>query len=431
MNANYQGILSGLTADDIAGVQSIYGARKQDAYDAAAANNSRTSATFLTVGADGKFAGAADLQSLADVDYYAFAAPQTSDGSFSISIDAAGLSLLAPKLAVYNAAGTLLGSADVGGAYGTTARLSLSGVAAGEVLYVLADGATSDAFGMGAYRISASFGVSGGGDTGGGGGGTGGGGTPSGPASDRYEVNDTLSQATNLGKFNSKTVTAVTLHTASDVDYYQFSAQKSGTFQISTRFAAGSASQLTVYDANGNVLQQSAAGVVTVSLGTGVKTYVRVSSPAGSLDVYDLVFANVGGGGGGGAKGKASGKLEPDGYFAEGGHDHEDHAGHGAAFSDADLSAIAAAATRSGAAATPGAQTLAETLTTPMHRASLIDAIHSETSLHPANQRPSGRTSLAGEREADLRFDRGDAGASTGREWRSGLADAALDFATS
>lgn len=440
MNPNYQGILSGLTADDIAGVQSIYGARQQDAYDAKAANNSLTSATVLTVGADGKFAGAADLQSLADVDYYAFAAPQTSDGSFSISIDAAGLSLLAPKVAVYNAAGTLLGAADVGGAYGTNAKLSLSGVAAGEVLYVMADGATSDAFGMGAYRISASFGVASGGGTGGGGGGTGGGGTPSGPAADRYEANDALSQATNLGKFNSKTVTAATLHTASDVDYYQFSAQKGGTFQITTRFAAGSASQLTVYDANGNVLQQSAAGVVTVSLGSGVKTYVRVSSPEGSLDVYDLIFAKVGGGG---AKGKASKNLEPDGYFAEGGHDHEghdheghghgdhdreDHAGHGAAFSGADLSAMAAAATRPTAMANPGARVSAEALTLQAHRASMvIDWVHSEASHDPSGAWRLGRTSIASQWNRDHRFEDGEAEGTTQRDWRPDVADAALD----
>jgi hypothetical protein len=36
MNSYYQGIMTGLTADDIAGIQAIYGARRNDAYDAAA-----------------------------------------------------------------------------------------------------------------------------------------------------------------------------------------------------------------------------------------------------------------------------------------------------------------------------------------------------------------------------------------------------------
>ena len=36
------GVHAGLTADDIAGIRAIYGTRPPDAYDAAAANDSRT-----------------------------------------------------------------------------------------------------------------------------------------------------------------------------------------------------------------------------------------------------------------------------------------------------------------------------------------------------------------------------------------------------
>ncbi len=321
MNSSYQGVLTGPTADDIAGIQAIYGSRQHDAFDAVAGNDSLAQATAVTIGADGKYNASGDLQTLADVDYYAFAAPQTSNGSFTISIDAAGLSLLAPKVAVYNASGTLLGQANVGAAYGTTATVTLSGVAAGEVLYVMADGATGDAFGMGAYRINAAFGLT----AGGGGGGGGEPVPPPEPSADRYEPNNTLAAAANLGKFNNSTFTGVSLHNATDVDYYRFSVNQAGTFQISTRFAAGSASTLTVYNSDGTVLEETAKGAVVVSLAKNATTFVRVSSPAGAVDVYDLVFTKIGNAGH--PKGQQPGNLTPDPYYAEGGHD--DHHGHG------------------------------------------------------------------------------------------------------
>src|SRR5262249_16874801 len=103
------GVYSGLSADDVAGIQAIYGARQADAYDAAAANNSLGSATALALSSGGA-SFQADLTSMADVDYYRAVA--TSDGTLTASVDAQNLSLLAPKVLVYNSSGSLLGSAS-------------------------------------------------------------------------------------------------------------------------------------------------------------------------------------------------------------------------------------------------------------------------------------------------------------------------------
>jgi hypothetical protein len=340
MNSYYLGVLSGLTADDIAGIQSIYGARQHDAFDSVASNNAWTSATALTVGSDGTRSAAADLQSLADVDYYALTAPTNSTGSFTVTVSSANLSLLAPKTAIYNSAGVLLATTANTGR-GSSAQLTISGVAAGEVLYVMADGATVDEFGMGAYNLQLAFGVDG--SSGGGGGGDdGGGGTPAPtPTADPYEVNNTLATATNLGKFNSKSVTDATLHNSTDVDYYRFSAQKSGTFQISTVLDGGSGSHLAAYDSAGRLLAESTSGSISISLATGATANVRVSSPTGAVDAYDLFFSRSGGGGGGGGKGKVR-PLEPDNYYASaadvpGDHDHGDHSD----FHDADAASLA------------------------------------------------------------------------------------------
>src|SRR5262249_21740571 len=108
MYAYYSGVRTGLSADDIAGIQSIYGVRQADAYDAAAPNDSLGSATAVTLSSGGA-SFQADLTSLSDVDYYQVVAP--SDGTLTASVDARNLSLLAPKILVYSPAGDLLGSA--------------------------------------------------------------------------------------------------------------------------------------------------------------------------------------------------------------------------------------------------------------------------------------------------------------------------------
>jgi transcriptional regulator CtsR len=152
-------VFTGLSADDIAGAQAIYGARQQDAFDAAASNNTLGTASDIAL-SSGAARFQADLTSLADVDYYRVTAPTGTDGTLTVSVDARNLSLLAPKVSVYNASGVLLGQAAVGtSGYGTVATATISGLVAGQTYYVAADGATSDVFGMGAYVLDARFGT--------------------------------------------------------------------------------------------------------------------------------------------------------------------------------------------------------------------------------------------------------------------------------
>ena len=317
MNSTYQGVLGGLTADDVAGIQAIYGARQKDSFDAAASNDQRSTATALTVALDGKRTATADLQSLADVDYFRFTAPQTATGTFSVAVSSAGLSLLAPRLEVYNAAGLLLGSAASGSEIGTKVAVNLTGVVAGEVLYVMADGATSDAFGMGRYQLEAGFGV------------TSGGGRRRLlplllPPFLRIRTRRTICspRRPTWGDSTRKRSATPTLHLAADVDCYRFSVHKGGSFRISTQFDGSSQSQITVYNGNGGVIAQSTAGTVTVSLASNAMTFVRVSSPSGAVDAYDLAFERVGNAITGGSGKLAGGKLTPDGMDAEGvGHD--------------------------------------------------------------------------------------------------------------
>ena len=72
-----------------------------------------------------------------------------------MTVDARNRSLLAPKVLVYDAAGTLVGSAAAD--YGQAATVTVGGLTPGQAYYLAADGATADAFGMGAYALTAQF----------------------------------------------------------------------------------------------------------------------------------------------------------------------------------------------------------------------------------------------------------------------------------
>ncbi|HKB02951.1 MAG TPA: matrixin family metalloprotease, partial [Gemmataceae bacterium] len=378
-----QGMVTGLTPDDIAGIQAMYGARRQDSFDAAAANDSLGAATALTLTSGGVNVRA-DLTSQSDVDFYQVVA---SGSSLTVSVDARNLSLLAPKVSVYDAAGNLLATASAD--YGQVATVSPAGLTPGQVYYVVADGATSDAFGMGAYTLTAQFSDSappapppaptaptapaglsatpasssrvdltwtdqsnnedgfrveqsadgttftfvanvGANATGYAVTGlsasttyyfrvraynavgdsawsnTAQATTPAVPPPslnpDRFEVDNTFATAKGLGKLTSTTQAGLTVHTASDVDYYSFTAKSGGTFNVSILFtnAAGNL-DVYVYNAQQRLLASSTSAVdnesVSISCLTNKKYYVRVVSPDGGMNSYDLVIAKAGAGG--------------------------------------------------------------------------------------------------------------------------------------
>jgi len=151
-------VYTGLFADDIAGIQAIYGVRQADVYDAGSGNDSFANATSLTLNSAGAVTFNADLTSLADSDYYRVSAPANSDGTLTVTLDARNLSLLSPQVSVYDANQNLVGT-YAATTFGTTATVELAGLAAGQTYYLVADGATNDVFGMGSYKLTAQFGV--------------------------------------------------------------------------------------------------------------------------------------------------------------------------------------------------------------------------------------------------------------------------------
>ncbi len=310
MEGGLWAVYPGLYADDIAGIQAIYGARQPDAYDATAANDNFASASPLTL-SYGAVTVSADLTTVGDLDYYRVVVPAGSDGTLTVSVDARNLSLLISKVSIYDASGNLVATASAGSAYGSVATVSLTGLVTGQTYTLVADGGTTDVFGMGAYRLTAQFG----------------GFTPPPPpppiGPDRYEVNNTAAAATNFGTVNSVSQTGLTLHNSGDVDYYKFTAASKGTFTVSISPAAGSGTlSVAVLNAQQTVLAtgQSQSGGVTlsVSLAAGKQYYIKVVSPTGSLFSYDSTIAKSAGGGGGRGGGGKHLVLAPDVFLLDG-----------------------------------------------------------------------------------------------------------------
>lgn len=149
---NGSGPFSGLYADDIAGIQALYGTRPSDT-----ASHNLASPTPLTLSSGGVTLNNANITSVGAVDYYKVTAPASSDGTLTVSVDARNLSLFQPKVAVFDAAGHLLATANAS-IYGSVATVNLTGLVAGQSYVLEAAGATTDVFGMGAYKLTAQFG---------------------------------------------------------------------------------------------------------------------------------------------------------------------------------------------------------------------------------------------------------------------------------
>src|SRR5262249_12008090 len=119
------------------------------------------------------------------------------------------------------------------------------------------------------------------------------------PNPDQFEANDTTASATKLGTTNSWSQTGLTIHSTSDVDYYTFVAKSSGPFKVSLTLAqANSTLDVAVYDAQQRLLGSGASltgnEAVSFSAVSGQSYFVKVFSPDGATNTYNLSVAKVG-----------------------------------------------------------------------------------------------------------------------------------------
>jgi predicted Zn-dependent protease len=164
MYSAYPGLKTDLIADDVNGIRNIYSnnqARAKDAYEGILGNNGFTTSTLVGLNATTKTALVTDLDitTTTDADFFKFVVPAGSSSTVRINVQSAGLSLLAPKVYLYNSFFQLKGFANGTGLYGTTQTITFTGIAPLQIYYVKVTGADLTAFGTGKYALTINTGT--------------------------------------------------------------------------------------------------------------------------------------------------------------------------------------------------------------------------------------------------------------------------------
>ena len=157
MYINYQGIRTGLAPGDIAGIQAIYGARPFDQYQANGLGVGFGSPIDLTssLGLSNQVTlPNLSLQSVGDSEYFSFVAPSNASGSLQIHAIATQISMLSPKISLYDGNGDLLGQASNPSAWSDTVTVTAPSVVPGQRYYAVVSGATGGVFDAGNYDLS-------------------------------------------------------------------------------------------------------------------------------------------------------------------------------------------------------------------------------------------------------------------------------------
>ncbi|MBN9518181.1 matrixin family metalloprotease [bacterium] len=151
MYKTYTGVKTGLTAGDVALLRQYYGTRQPDAYEGSSGNDTASRATPVDT-VTGAARLTADIGTTADADAYSLL-NTTLLGTLEVRVRASGISLLTPKVQVYDGWGRLVAAGTAAGpGQDVTLRLPLQLLNLGYVVKVT--GATGDVFGIGGYELS-------------------------------------------------------------------------------------------------------------------------------------------------------------------------------------------------------------------------------------------------------------------------------------
>jgi hypothetical protein len=150
MDPNYVGPRTGLSAGDTSAMQSLYGVRSDSTSNSSMANAMTLSTITGAAQAD------ADIAALGDVDYYKFQVPLTTR-SMAITVQTSHLSSLLASLTVYNSFGQVVGAAAASDPLNGDITVQVGNVPLLATYYVRVASNSTDAFGIGAYHLSAAF----------------------------------------------------------------------------------------------------------------------------------------------------------------------------------------------------------------------------------------------------------------------------------
>lgn len=151
---------TGLSSEDIAALQALYGARARDAFDRSTNNNVLARADSIPrVSGSSQLLAVADLTSHSDVDFFKFDAPALTSflSSVVVRLKASGISLLTASVTVYDSLGRVVGSAASQDPLNNDLTVSFRPGLFGGTYYVKVDGAGQGAFVIGGYKLAVDF----------------------------------------------------------------------------------------------------------------------------------------------------------------------------------------------------------------------------------------------------------------------------------
>jgi hypothetical protein len=295
----YRGPRAGLTAADVADIQSLYGARTKDPMEGLYGNATLDAARELTwpTGAAGteSLVLVADISKFGDVDVYKVQAPENSAHGLTVRLNA-GLSLLAPRVTVYGPDGFVLAAAQSVNPQTGELAVTLPWVA-DDAYYFIRVEAASLSWNVGAYQLKVVF-------------------DPTAPdvsaAGAAQKIEDThsddtlydarvLRTASGYAAYTHYAATAV-LSDAADADTYRFRAPRAGanqqtvlTVNVRALDPAALAPTVEVYDkdrrlVDATVLVNEKGSVVVQVTDARAYTdyYVRVRGANGGVGDYQF-----------------------------------------------------------------------------------------------------------------------------------------------
>jgi hypothetical protein len=153
-----------LSPGDITSLQSLYGPRLPDRNEGSRGNNTLATAARLQPWSDdAPFDGSTplvasgDVTTPSDADFFSLRTLPTYQGPITFQVETGGISLLEPRLTVYDATGNVLGQAQSTNLFGDTVKVTVPRVAPNTVYYARVDGASPDVLGIGRYGIAATY----------------------------------------------------------------------------------------------------------------------------------------------------------------------------------------------------------------------------------------------------------------------------------
>jgi len=149
-----------LNSDDVAGIQSVWGAPQYDQFNSNGQSNgmfTRAANINSYIDANGQIAiPSLDITTGSQVEWFSVTVPSSTNGTLVATVQSTNLSSLSPKVSVYTTGLSLLGSAS-SSSLGATVSVSLSGVRTGQTYLVRANGNTAG-LATGGFGLELNFG---------------------------------------------------------------------------------------------------------------------------------------------------------------------------------------------------------------------------------------------------------------------------------